>query len=317
MITFEFVNVLMGLMMGGVAIVNLRDRASAKRYVNAAFWGLYAVTFLAGSYLSDFTNGLVVIAMVLVMAIGKLGGPPPEASTRAEREASAIKWGNRLFIPALTIPAVTLLGTLTLKRFSFDGKPLVDPAQVTLIALGLSTVVALLVGILMLRPPLRAPMVEARRLMDAVSWAAVLPQMLAALGAMFALAGVGPIVARIIERWIPLHTALSVVATYTIGMALFTIIMGNAFAAFPVMTAGIGLPLIVHQFGGRVIVMAAVGMVSGFCGTLMTPMAANFNIVPAALLELPNENAVIKVQIPTGILLLAANTLIMYLFVFR
>jgi len=317
MITFEFVNVLMGLMMAGVAIVNLRDRTSAKRYNNAAFWGLYAVTFLAGSFLSDFMNGLVVIAMVLVMAIGKLGGPPPEASTRVQREASAAKWGNRLFIPALTIPAVTLLGTLTLKRFSINGTPLVDAKQVTLISLGLSTVVALIAGMLMLRPPLRAPMVEARRLMDAVSWAAVLPQMLAALGAMFALAGVGPVVASIIERWIPLHTALAVVATYTIGMALFTIIMGNAFAAFPVMTAGIGLPLIVHQFGGNVVIMAAVGMVSGFCGTLMTPMAANFNIVPVALLELPSENAVIKVQIPTGILLLAANTAIMYAFVFR
>ena len=317
MITLEFVNVLMGLMMAGVAIVNLRDRTSPKRYNNAAFWGLYAVTFLAGSYLSDFANGLVVIAMVLVMAIGKLGGAPAEATTRTEREASAAKWGNRLFIPALTIPAVTLLGTLTLKRLSFNGVPLVDPKQVTLISLGLATVIALVVGMLMLRPSLRAPMVEARRLMDAVSWAAVLPQMLAALGAMFALAGVGPIVAGIIERWIPLHTAFAVVATYTIGMALFTVIMGNAFAAFPVMTAGIGLPLIVHQFGGRVVVMAAVGMVSGFCGTLMTPMAANFNIVPAALLELPNENAVIKVQIPTGILLLLANTAIMYVFVFR
>jgi uncharacterized membrane protein len=317
MITLEFVNVLMGLMMAGVAIVNLRDRTSRKRYNNAAFWGLYALTFLAGSYLPNFANGVLVIAMVLVMAIGKLGSPPPESSTRAAREASALRWGNRLFIPALTIPAVTLLGTLLLKRVSLNGTPLVDPKQVTLISLGLATVIALIVGMLMLRPPLRAPMVEARRLMDAVSWAAVLPQMLAALGAMFALAGVGPIVAGIIERWIPLHSALSVVATYTVGMALFTIIMGNAFAAFPVMTAGIGLPLIVHQFGGNVAVMAAVGMVSGFCGTLMTPMAANFNIVPAALLELPNENAVIKVQIPTGLLLLAANTLIMYAFVFR
>lgn len=317
MITFEFVNVLMGLMMAGVAIVNLRDRVSPRHNNNAAFWGLYAITFLAGSYLSDFVNGLVVIAMVLVMVIGKLGGPPPEAATRTQREASATRWGNRLFIPALTIPAVTLLGAVAFKRLSVNGTPLVDPKQVTVISLGLATVVALIVGMVMLRPPLRTPVVEARRLLDAVSWAAVLPQMLAALGAMFALAGVGPIVAEIIERWIPLHTGLSVVATYTVGMALFTIIMGNAFAAFPVMTAGIGLPLIVHQFGGSVIVMAAVGMVSGFCGTLMTPMAANFNIVPAALLELPNENAVIKVQIPTGILLLAANTAIMYFFVFR
>jgi uncharacterized membrane protein len=141
--------------------------------------------------------------------------------------------------------------------------------------------------------------------------------MLAALGAMFALAGVGPIVAKLIERWIPLDSAFAVVATYTIGMALFTSIMGNAFAAFPVMTAGIGLPLIVHQFGGNVVIMAAVGMLSGFCGTLTTPMAANFNIVPVALLELPDQHAVIKVQIPTALLLLAANTAIMYTFVFR
>jgi len=317
MITLEFVNVLMGLMMAGIAIVNVRDKTSQKRYNNAAFWGIYAVTFLAGSYLPNFVNGLLVIAMVLIVAIGKLGGAPPEQTTRAEREVSAARWGNRLFIPALTIPVIALLGTFTLKNFSVNGVPLVDPKQVTLISLGLATVVALVVGLVMLRPPPSAPVVEARRLMDAVSWAAVLPQMLAALGAMFALAGVGPIVAGILQRWIPLNTTFAVVATYTIGMALFTTIMGNAFAAFPVMTAAIGLPLIVHRFGGNVVTMAAVGMLSGFCGTLMTPMAANFNIVPAALLELPDQNAVIKVQIPTALMLLAANTAIMYLFVFR
>jgi len=317
MITLEFVYVLMGVMMAGVAIVNLRDRSSKKRYNNAAFWGMYAVTFIAGSRLPSFMSGLLVIGMVVIAAIGKLGGAPPERTTRADREASAAKWGNRLFIPALTIPAVTLLGTLTLKNMHVNGVPLVDGKQVTLISLGFSTVVALAIGMAMLRPPARAPIIEARRLMDSVSWAAVLPQMLAALGAMFALAGVGPIVAGILERWIPLDTAFVVVVTYTVGMALFTSIMGNAFAAFPVMSAGIGLPLIVHRFGGDVVIMAAIGMLSGFCGTLMTPMAANFNIVPTALLELPDQNAVIKVQIPTAIMLLAANTAIMYLFVFR
>lgn len=58
-------------------------------------------------------------------------------------------------------------------------------------------------------------------------------------------------------------------------------------------------------------------MLSGFCGTLMTPMAANFNIVPAALLELKDKNGVIKAQWPTAVLLLAVNTLLMYAFVFR
>ena len=317
MIGLEFVNVLMGLMFAGVAIVNVRDHTSPKRYVNGAFWALWAITFLFGTHLPNFVNGVIVLAMVAVLAIWKLGGAPPERSTREEREASATKWGNKLFIPALTIPGVTVLGTLGFKYLAVGGAPLVDPKQVTLVSLGLSTIAALVVGMVMLRPPARAPMIEARRLMDAVSWAAVLPQMLAALGTMFALAGVGPIVANILQRWIPLDTPFVVVATYTVGMALFTSIMGNAFAAFPVMTAGIGLPLIVGKFGGNVVVMAAVGMVSGFCGTLMTPMAANFNIVPAALLELPDENAVIKVQIPTGLVLLAANTFIMYSFVFR
>jgi uncharacterized membrane protein len=317
MITLEFVYVLMGLMMGGIAVVNLRDRSSPKRYNNAAFWGLYAVTFLVGSHLPDLINGLIVIAMVSVMAIGKLGGPPREHTTREERAQSAARWGNRLFIPALTIPAITLFGSAWFKRVTIGGAPLVDPKQVTLIALGVATVAALLVALIMLRPPITAPVVEARRLMDAVSWAAVLPQTLAALGAMFALAGVGPIIAGILQRWIPLDTPFVVVATYTGGMALFTAIMGNAFAAFPVMTAAIGLPLIVQRFDGSVVVMAAVGMLSGFCGTLTTPLAANFNIVPAALLELPDKNAVIKVQLPTALLLLAANTAIMYLFVFR
>ncbi|MEO7083101.1 MAG: DUF979 domain-containing protein [Gemmatimonadaceae bacterium] len=317
MIKLESVYILMGIMMAGVAIVNVRDRRAPKRLNNAAFWGLYAVTFLAGSRLPDFANGLLVIAMVSVMAIGRLGGAPPESTTRLEREASARRWANRLFIPALAIPAVTIAGTFGFKYLTLNGAPVVDPKQTTLVALGVATVVALLVGMAMLRPPLSAPIVEARRLMDAVGWAAVLPQMLAALGAMFALAGVGPIVASILQRVIPLDSPFTVVVAYAVGMAGFTAIMGNAFPAFPVMTAAIGLPLIVAKFGGDVSAMAAIGMLSGFCGTLVTPMAANFNIVPVALLELPNEGAVIRVQFPTAVLLLAANILIMYWAAFR
>lgn len=317
MIVLEHLYLVMGLLLAGVAILNLRDRSNARRYNNAMFWGLYAITFLAGSRLPHFASGCLVIGMVLVASIGKLGQGMGESQTLAQRVESAARLGNRLFVPALTIPAVTLLGTFTLKHAVIGGVALVDPAQVTLISLGLATVAALGVGYVMLRPPALAPLQEGRRLFDAVGWAAVLPQMLAALGALFAIAGVGKVVADLAGRWLPLGSPLAAVVTYTVGMALFTMIMGNAFAAFPVMTAGIGLPLIMTRFGGNVVVMAAVGMLCGFCGTLMTPMAANFNIVPVALLELPDEYAVIKAQIPTALLLLLVNTLIMYLFVYR
>lgn len=155
------------------------------------------------------------------------------------------------------------------------------------------------------------------QIMDTVGWAAILPQMLAALGGLFALAGVGGVVANLVKDVIPMGSPLAIVIAYTFGMALFTMIMGNGFAAFPVMTAGIGLPLIVHQLGGNPAIMGAIGMLSGFCGTLMTPMAANFNIVPAALLELQDKHGVIKAQALTGVLLLLVNTAFMYFFVFR
>jgi uncharacterized membrane protein len=316
-ITLEHIYWLTGLMMSGVAIVNARDATSPRRFNNTAFWGIYAITFLAGSWLPDIANGFLVIAMVLVASIRGLGQGKKEGTTREELEASARKWGNKLFIPALTIPLVTVLGTFVFKKITFNGSSIVDVKQVTVISLAIATLIALGVGMAMLKPPLLAPIKEARRLLDAVGWAAVLPQMLAALGALFAIAGVGNVVAGLAARWIPVDNAFVVVVTYAIGMAVFTMIMGNAFAAFPVMTAGIGLPLIVHRFGGDPTIMAAIGMLSGFCGTLMTPMAANFNIVPTALLELPDENAVIKVQIPTALMLLAANILLMYFLVFR
>jgi uncharacterized membrane protein len=317
MIGLGAVYLLMGLMLAGIAIVNLRDAADPKRFNKLAFWGLYAITFLVGTYLSDFATGCLVIGMALVASIGGLGHGGRESVPREQREASAHRWGNRLFVPALLIPAVTLLGNGVFKHLQVNGIPLVDPRQVTVISLALATVVSLVAGMVMLRAPVLAPIHEARRLMDAVGWAAVLPQMLAALGALFAIAGVGGVISTLVNRWIPLDHAFVVVVTYAVGMALFTIIMGNAFAAFPVMTAGIGLPLIVTRFGGDPAIMAAIGMLSGYCGTLMTPMAANFNIVPAALLELPDENGVIKVQIPTALVLLGMNVLLMYFLVFR
>ena len=106
------------------------------------------------------------------------------------------------------------------------------------------------------------------------------------------------------------------VAAYCLGMAAFTVLMGNAFAAFPVMTGGIALPLVIGRFHGDPAVVCAIGMLSGFCGTLMTPMAANFNIVPAALLELTDRYGVIRAQIPTALILLIANTVLMYAFVY-
>ena len=64
-------------------------------------------------------------------------------------------------------------------------------------------------------------------------------------------------------------------------------------------------------------VVGAIGMLAGFCGTLMTPMAANFNLVPAALLDLKDQYGVIRAQVATALPLLIVNLLLIYGFAFR
>jgi len=315
MIGLEVLYVIAGAFFAAIAIYSARDATNPKRWKNTAFWGLFAVCFLFGSHLPDLVNGLLVIAMVAVAGFGGLGHGVPATSSPEERRESAARLGNRLFLPALAIPATALTGTFLFKRPELAG--LVDPKQATLVSLILGVFVALAIAMPMLRAKPVTPLQEGRRLLDTVGWAAVLPQMLAALGAVFAAAGVGTAIGALASAWLPDGSQLAAVAAYTFGMAIFTMIMGNAFAAFPVMTAGIGLPLIVVRFGGDPAIMGAIGMLSGFCGTLMTPMAANFNIVPAALLELTDRNGVIKAQVPTALLLLLANTALMYVLVFR
>lgn len=310
------VYLLAGVVFGAIAVMSALDRSNPKRWANAAFWGLFSTSFLAGDYLGDLGNGVLVIAMVVLAGIIGLGFGRAKDSNTTERPALARRNGNRLFAAALAIPTMTLIGALTFPLVVIGGEPLFDPAQTTLVAFACSVVLAMVIARVMLKQRVPAALDEGRQLLDLLGWAALLPQTLAALGAVFALAGLGTAVGDLAAQAIPADSRFAVVVAYTFGMAILTAMMGNAFAAFPVMTAGIGLPLIVMKFGGDPVIMSAIGMLSGFCGTLTTPMAANFNLVPVALLGIQDRYAIIKAQIPTALILLITNTVLMYVFVF-
>lgn len=307
MITLQWAYAVAGAVFAAWAVLSARDKSNSKRFGNAAFWGLLSVSFLLGDRLGDLGNGLLVIALVAIAGTGRMGRGAA-TSTPEQRADEAEKRGNRLFALALVIPLCALGGTL-----GFEYLPgLIDLKQVTLISLTIGVLVALGIGYAWLRPAPLTPFEEGRRLMDSVGWAAILPQMLASLGAVFALAGVGEVVGGLAGRAIPDGSLLGAVLAFTLGMAAFTMIMGNAFAAFPVMAAGVAVPLLIGKHGGDPAIVCAIGMLAGFCGTLMTPMAANFNIVPAALLELKDRNAVIKAQVGTALPLLAVNIALIY-----
>ena len=327
MIGLAHVYVIGGLFFAASAWFSARDRSNPHRLRAAAFWTLLALNFLAGDRLGDLGNGLLVVGLAVIAALG-MGRSTQSTSTPEERRAGAQRHGDRLFVVALVIPATALAGTMLAKETRW-GARLIDPAQATLVSLVVGVLLAIGFAQLWLRPGSHAggaaaiavPLREGRRLLEAVGWAAILPQMLASLGVVFLGSGVGTQVGRLFSEHLALDSRLAAVAAYCIGMALFTVLMGNAFAAFPVMTAAVGLPVVVHRFGGSPAVVCAIGMLSGFCGTLMTPMAANFNIVPANLLELPDRdapfNAVIRTQVPTALPLLAVNVLLMVWLAFR
>ncbi|MEP6764003.1 MAG: DUF979 family protein, partial [Gemmatimonadaceae bacterium] len=234
MIKVEVVYILMGLVLIGVAAVNAFDKTNPRRYSNAAFWALYGVSFLIGSRLPDIVNGGLVLLLVAVGSTREFGRGA-QVDESAEREASAKKFGNKLFIPVLVIPLGTLLGVKVLNTATVGGSLIMDPKQITIISLGLATLLAFIVGLAMFRPPMSVPLNGSRRLMDSVGWAAALPQSLAALGAVFAAAGVGQVIAKLAGDYLPLGTPIATVIAFATGMALFTVIMGNALAAFPVM----------------------------------------------------------------------------------
>jgi uncharacterized membrane protein len=317
MINLHWLYVFAGAVFAAFALGSARDASNPKRWGNAIFWGLLAVSFWFGDLLGDIGNGALVLALVAIAGRHLIGRGSKPSTTIEQREHFSERLGNGLFLPALIIPFTAFVGTLLFSYTPLKSSGLIDPKSVTLVLLGAGVIIALIVCYAWLRPPATAPLEEGRRLMDSIGWAAVLPQMLAALGAVFAAAGVGTTIGALAGAIIPSGSLFLAVLLYALGMVVFTMIMGNAFAAFPVMAAAIGVPILIHLDGGNPAVIGAVGMLAGFCGTLMTPMAANFNIVPAALLEIKNQYGVIKAQIPTAIPLLIANILILYFAAFR
>jgi uncharacterized membrane protein len=318
MITMTGVYWLLGAYFAALAWRGLRDDGNPRRYTTALFWSLLALLLFAADRMPARAVGVCVIALVLLAGFGGLRMGRYRQSSVDDKRNDAQRLGGRLFWPALMIPAITLLGTLALKHIEWAGKPLFDSANtMTLTSLAAACMIALAAACRLTKQTPWSAVEQSRRLVDAIGWAALLPLLLATLGSVFDAAGVGQAIAGLVRSAIPVDNAFLVVVAYALGMAAFTIIMGNAFAAFPVMTAGIALPLLVQLHGADAASLAAIGMLSGYCGTLMTPMAANFNLVPAALLELNDPYGVIRAQWRTGALLLVCNIVLMYVLAFR
>lgn len=322
MIGVEAVYWFVGVLFLAWAALIASDAHHPRRWGSCAFWGLLGLCFFYGTWVQSeqapgWILGIAVIVMVILASTGQLKNGQARTTTGTEREAYSRTFGSKLFIPALTLPVVTVLVVLLAPYLTINGQLIISPVNSTLVALGIGAIAGVIVGLVILRPrQVFTPILEGRRILESIGWAALLPQMLSTLGILFTKAGVGVAVGTLATVVLPEGSLIAAVLVYCVGMFLFTVLMGNAFAAFPIMTAAIGWPVLVQTFDGNPAAIFAIGMLSGFCGTLVTPMAANFNLVPSALLEMKDKYGVIKAQVGTGVPMLGINVALMYFLAF-
>jgi uncharacterized membrane protein len=303
----EFFYILTGLIMVMSAVFIIKDDKHPAKTGSAAFWAILGFIFMTGKYAGKgipyWLIGILIVIMGALTLTKQVKLGTVNNASDSFRQEQAKKIGGKIFVPSLALALVAF------------GVAQYLPKLGGLNAIGISGVVGIILAVIITKTPAKNIAVDGDRLLQQVGAASILPQLLGALGAVFTAAGVGNVISKGISGVIPQGNILAGVIAYCVGMALFTMIMGNAFAAFAVITAGIGIPFVFAQ-GANPAIAGILALTAGYCGTLLTPMAANFNVVPAALLETKNKNRVIIAQAPIALTLLAVHIVLMYVLAF-
>ena len=290
--------IMIGLYMGLTMVFTIKDKNHKTRIGTALFWGILSAVFMFGDYIPSQIVGALVIVIAVLSATKQINIGTLKQLDETFATLKAEKLGLKIFIPSLSIAIIAML----IASFTdFSGT----------VAIGISSTLTLVLTFVITKAKPKEFLEDSNRMYQSMGSFVILPPLLASLGVLFTAAGVGDKISAIISGVIPTGNVLVGVIAYCVGMAVFTAIMGNAFAAFSVITVGVGLPFVFAQ-GGDPVVCSVLALTAGYCGTLLTPMAANFNILPAALLELKDKNAVIKAQAPIAIILLVTHIFLMY-----
>lgn len=283
---------IIGLITIYAGIKNLLDKENPSRVGTAVFWCSFGIVCGFGTWLPAKVSGALVLIMCLPpifkkVKIGKVDNP-----TKEYTEQQFKKIGMKIFIPAFSVAVCSLFFALFSNMSS-------------MVAITLGVVVAMIL-LIAYDSKQNKPVVflkDSERFLGITGPLSMLPQLLGCLGGVFTAAGVGDVVAQLVEKIVPKGNVNIGIIVYAIGMVLFTMIMGNAFAAITVMTVGIGAPFVL-AYGANPVVIGMLALTCGYCGTLLTPMAANFNILPVAILNMKDRWGVIKKQVLVAIIML-------------
>ena len=287
----EIVYMAIGVMCLYAAVKNAKDETNPSRLGTTVFWGALAILMIGSRFLPPQLNGVLVITLCVPLVLRKLKAGKADAPSKEETKSNFDEIGLKVFIPALCMGVSSLI-------FALIGWS-------ALVGTGFGVVLAIIIlKVYSPKNKIKVFFDDSERFLSIVGPTCMLPILLAILGAVFTQAGVGEVISTLVGNIIPEGNMTVGIIVYGIGMALFTMIMGNAFAAITVMTVGIGGPFVL-ALGADPVIVGMLALTCGYCGTLLTPMAANFNILPVAILDIKDNMGVIKQQVLVAVIMLA------------
>jgi uncharacterized membrane protein len=310
--SLDAVYAITGVILWVFALMTFADRDNRRRIGSGIFWLILGAVFAFGSLLPHWATGLLILLMVAIEGAGRVSRGNYNEATKERQLSEARRLGDKIFLPVLAIPLVTFGFAVLAPALGLFGG---DMSRGALVGLGFGGLAAMWVALRLTGGSVKVMMNEGRRLNDAIGALSILPQLLASLGVIFAAAKVGELVASGIIKIVSPDNLFLLVLANCLGMALFTLVMGNSFAAFPVITAGVLVPLIIEPFHVNPAMAGILTLTAGASGTLMTPRAANFNIVPTALLNMRDQFGVIKFQLPFALIMWSLHIVLMWLMI--
>ena len=299
----EVIYIVMGLLCVYCGVKNLKDKKNPEPVGTFIFWAVLGIVLAFGRWLPSLVSGILVVVMCVPAILKKVKKGTVSAATKAETEAAYEKVGMKIFAPTLSIGVLAVICAITGMGIGLSA----------LNGVAIGVIVAIILLMVMNKENKPTTFLnDSERMLSTVGPLSMLPMLLACLGTIFTKAGVGDVIADIVSHIIPEGNVNAGIVVYAIGMMLFTMIMGNAYAAITVMTVGIGYPFVL-AYGANPVVIGMLALTCGFCGTLCTPMAANFNTVPVALLDMKKPMGVIKNQVPIAIIMIVVQIVMMIL----
>jgi len=300
----EVIFIIMGLVCIYAAVKNLRDKENKSPIGTSIFWGTLGIVLVIGRFLPPLITGILIFVMAAPAILRKVKIGTTNAPSNTETKAQSDKIGMKIFIPAFSMGIFAIIFALFFTTL----------ASAALVGIGVGVVASIVV--LMIYDKRNKPatfLKDSERFLSMIGPLCMLPMLLASLGAIFTAAGVGDVIAHLVGGIIPYGNVTIGIIVYGLGMVIFTMIMGNAFAAITVMTVGIGFPFVLAH-GADPVIIGMLALTTGYCGTLMTPMAANFNVVPVAMLDMKSKYGVIKQQLYIAIPVMVFQIVYMIIF---